>query len=483
MEGGDANNSWIRRAKFSHTIYHRVGSSKFPLLIDPLSFKNDRLPIVSKSKSDASLAFTVQLVREQLPSLHSKSISPPAQILRNKHRTVSPVPQTKLSDAFKEARSDRQRFSTPHPQRKQSDHKFKLSPKKDSSWNKYFDHGIGRVASVGTSDEFKLDFSKLYIGKKFAHGAHSQLHQGSYMGQSIAVKMTQVPLNHHEDGEDEYEDETEPSLSARLENQYNREVKILSHLHHQNVIKFIAAGRRTPVFYIITEYLPEGSLRSYLHKLEQNKESLPLQKLIGIGLDIARGMEYIHSQGIIHRDLKPENVLITKDFHMEVADFGIACEGSSQYVLSDDPGTYRWMAPEMIKRKPYGRKVDVYSFGLILWEMVAGTIPYQHMTPIQAAFAAVNKNVRPDMPGDCPAPMRALIEQSWSMQPEKRPEFWQIVKVLEQFETSLAHDGILAPLINQTCQDHKKGLLRWIQKLGATRSGGLPVQKSRLSQS
>jgi len=126
-----------------------------------------------------------------------------------------------------------------------------------------------------------------------------------------------------------------------------------------------------------------------LHKLE--RKSLPLQKLIAIALDIARGMEYIHSQGVIHRDLKPENVLIDQDFHMKIADFGIACEEAYCDSLADDPGTYRWMAPEMIKHKSYGRRVDVYSFGLILWEMVAGTIPYEDMNPIQAAFAVVNK--------------------------------------------------------------------------------------------
>ena len=110
-----------------------------------------------------------------------------------------------------------------------------------------------------------------------------------------------------------------------------------------------------------------------------------------IALDIARGMEYIHSQGVIHRDLKPENVLIDKEFHLKIADFGIACGEAYYDSPADDPGTYRWMAPEMIKKKSYGRKVDVYSFGLILWEMVAGTIPYEDMTPIQAAFAVVNK--------------------------------------------------------------------------------------------
>ena len=154
-------------------------------------------------------------------------------------------------------------------------------------------------------------------------------------------------------------------------------------------IQFVAACRKPPVYCVITEYLSEGSLRAYLHKLEH--KTLSLGKLMTIALDIARGMEYIHSQGVIHRDLKPENVLIDQEFHLKIADFGIACGEAYCDSLADDPGTYRWMAPEMIKKRSYGRKADVYSFGLILWEMVAGTIPYEDMTPIQAAFAVVNK--------------------------------------------------------------------------------------------
>lgn len=70
------------------------------------------------------------------------------------------------------------------------------------------------------------------------------------------------------------------------------------------------------------------------------------------------------------------------------------------------------------------------------------------------------------MPKDCPSAMKALIEQCWSTQPDKRPDFWQVVKVLEQFETSLTRDGTLSLKLNPICQDHKKGLLHWIQKLG-----------------
>ena len=127
----------------------------------------------------------------------------------------------------------------------------------------------------------------------------------------------------------------------------------------------------------------------FLHKLDH--KTLTLEKLISLALDIARGMEYIHSQGVIHRDLKPENILFDQDFCVKIADFGIACEEAYCDALAQDTGTFRWMAPEMIKRKHYGRKVDVYSFGLVLWEMVTGRIPYEEMSPIQAAFAVVNK--------------------------------------------------------------------------------------------
>ncbi|GLT64457.1 hypothetical protein SLA2020_369500 [Shorea laevis] len=442
----DDANSWIRRTKFSHTVCHRLDSSRlvpiqFTILPDRISGLKSR---------PATTPDPPCLPKKE--SASEKSVPNNSKVQRNpiinKQRSLSPLPETSLSDAFKEARSERKRSMTPVPRRRDPEKgivgkfvnsrspsnssplrhlaslKFneKSKTRKDSSWAKYFDHGGGRIIRVPDDDET---------------GA----------------------------------------LAARLEKQFVREVTLLSRLHHQNVIKFVAACRKPPVYCVITEYLSEGSLRAYLHKLE--RKSLPLQKLIAIALDIARGMEYIHSQDVIHRDLKPENVLIDQDFHMKIADFGIACEEAYCDSLADDPGTYRWMAPEMIKHKSYGRRVDVYSFGLILWEMVAGTIPYEDMNPIQAAFAVVNKNLRPAIPENCPPAMRALIEQCWSLHPDKRPEFWQIVKVLEQFESSLARDGTLNLVQNPTCQDHKKGLLHWIQKLGPVHptSSSMPKPK------
>ncbi|EOY28224.1 Serine-threonine/tyrosine-protein kinase [Theobroma cacao] len=477
----DDANSWIRRTKFSHTVCHRLDSSR--LVSFPFHLQSDR-----------NLEWSLGLKpRSAVASAKQKSVHNDPQIQRNpitnKQRSVSPLPQTILSDTFKEARSERRRFSTPNPQRKESDKRFRgkffhkeshdkkgsnspassnSSPlrhlgsikvqdrsksRKESAWTKYFDHAGGRVNAVEAADEHTVELSQLFLGLRFAHGAHSRLYHGIYKEEPVAVKIIRVP-----------DDDENGNLAARLEKQFNREVTLLSRLHHPNVIKFVAACRKPPVFCVITEYLSEGSLRAYLHKLDH--KSLPMEKLIAIVLEVARGMEYIHSQGVIHRDLKPENVLIDQEFHLKIADFGIACEEAYCDLLADDPGTYRWMAPEMIKKKSYGRKVDVYSFGLILWEMVAGTIPYEDMNPIQAAFAVVNKNLRPVIPHNCPPAMRALIEQCWSLHPEKRPDFWQIVKVLEQFESSLNQDGTLKLVQNPSCQDHKKGLLHWIQKLG-----------------
>ncbi|MCL7030733.1 hypothetical protein MKW94_004633 [Papaver nudicaule] len=532
MEEDDDSNSWIRRAKFSHTVCHRIDFSRLPystlskLPSVPVKVPADFDSAVSKTRggstSTTPTTSTTVVIRKsevlnnpgpeillpadrkpggicraQSRSTNRKGFlsvpsSPNPVSVTTRQRATSPLPKISLSEAFKEARIELKRFASPCLTRKESGKKgigkffrkdssqnsfsssdsysssnsvikhlssMKISDKlnksrKDSPWTKYFDRGGGKITAVDTADEWTVDLSKLYVGLRFASGAHSRLYHGIYNDEPVAVKIIRQP-----------DDDENGVMAARLEKQFKREVSLLSHLHHQNVIKLTAACKKPPVFCIITEYLSGGSLRPFLYKL--GRKSLPLEKLIAYALDIARGMEYVHSQGVIHRDLKPENILFDQDFNLKIADFGIACEEAYRDSLAEDPGTYRWMAPEMIKHKAYGRKVDVYSFGLILWEMVAGSIPYENMTPIQAAFAVVNKNLRPRIPEDCPPALGAIIEQCWAVNADKRPEFWQIVKVLEQFEVSLACDGTLNLVQNLICsQDQKKGLLSWIQKFG-----------------
>ncbi|KAL2341349.1 hypothetical protein Fmac_009289 [Flemingia macrophylla] len=225
-------------------------------------------------------------------------------------------------------------------------------------------------------EEWTADLSQLFIGNKFASGAHSRIYRGIYKQRAVAVKMVRIPS----------EDEERKVL---LETQFNSEVALLSRLFHHNIVQFIAACKKPPVYCIITEYMSQGTLRMYLNKKEPY--SLSIETILRLSLDISRGMEYLHSQGVIHRDLKSSNLLLNDEMRVKVADFGTSCLETRCRKSKGNSGTYRWMAPEMVKEKPYTRKVDVYSFGIVLWELTTALLPFQGMTPVQAAFAVAEK--------------------------------------------------------------------------------------------
>ncbi|XP_027329316.1 serine/threonine-protein kinase HT1-like isoform X2 [Abrus precatorius] len=251
-------------------------------------------------------------------------------------------------------------------------------------------------------EEWNADLSQLFIGNKFASGAHSRIYRGIYKQKAVAVKMVRIPAQDEE-------------KRALLEQQFNSEVALLSRLFHHNIVQFIAACKKPPVYCIITEYMSQGTLRM-------------------LALDISRGMEYLHSQGVIHRDLKSNNLLLNDDMRVKVADFGTSCLETRCRETKGNMGTYRWMAPEMIKEKPYTRKVDVYSFGIVLWELTTALLPFQGMTPVQAAFAVAEKNERPPLPASCQPALAHLIKRCWSANPSKRPDFCDIVSTLEKYD-------------------------------------------------
>ncbi|XP_026448117.1 serine/threonine-protein kinase HT1-like isoform X2 [Papaver somniferum] len=278
-------------------------------------------------------------------------------------------------------------------------------------------------------EEWTADLSQLFIGNKFASGAHSRIYRGIYKQRAVAVKMVRVP-NQDEETRD------------LLEKQFTSEVALLSRLLHPNIVQFIAACKKPPVYCIITEYMSQGTLRMYLNK--KQPYSLSTETILRLALDISRGMQYLHSQGVMHRDLKSNNLLLNDEMRVKVADFGTSCLETQCRASKGNMGTYRWMAPEMIKEKPYTKKVDVYSFGIVLWELTTALLPFQGMTPVQAAFAVAEKKARPPLPANCQPALANLIKRCWASNPSKRPDFTYIVSVLENYDECVK-DGVPLP--------------------------------------
>ncbi|KAJ4798905.1 Protein kinase superfamily protein [Rhynchospora pubera] len=292
------------------------------------------------------------------------------------------------------------------------------------SWSMLLDPGsdVSDANSGPQKEEWMADLSQLFIGNKFASGSNSRIYRGIYKQIAVAIKMVKIPE------QDEKRRET-------LEREFNSEVAFLSRLYHPNIVQFIAASKKPPVYCIITEYMSQGTLRMYLHKKEPY--SLSTETVLRLALDISRGMEYLHAQGVIHRDLKSHNLLLNDEMRVKVADFGTSCLETQCRSSKGNMGTYRWMAPEMIKEKPCTRKVDVYSFGVVLWELTTCLVPYQGMTPVQAAYAVAEKNLRPPLSTTCSPILNNLIRRCWSANPAKRPEFSYVVSVLEKFDHCL----------------------------------------------
>ncbi|RDX62530.1 Serine/threonine-protein kinase HT1, partial [Mucuna pruriens] len=271
-------------------------------------------------------------------------------------------------------------------------------------------------------DEWTIDLRKLNMGEPFAQGAFGKLYRGTYNGEDVAIKILERPEN-------------DRAKAQLMEQQFQQEVMMLATLKHPNIVRFIGACRKPMVWCIVTEYAKGGSVRQFLMK-RQNR-SVPLKLAVKQALDVARGMAYVHGLGLIHRDLKSDNLLIFGDKSIKIADFGVARIEVQTEGMTPETGTYRWMAPEMIQHRPYTQKVDVYSFGIVLWELITGMLPFQNMTAVQAAFAVVNKNVRPIIPNDCLPVLRDIMTRCWDPNPDVRPPFAEIVGMLENAETEI----------------------------------------------
>ena len=226
---------------------------------------------------------------------------------------------------------------------------------------------------------------------------------------------------------------------------WRAEVDALTRLRHPNIIQYLGCVVSPPTYCLVLEFCDAGDLYRAL------RFPTPAGLLLRVSRAVATGMGYLHRRQIMHRDLKSSNVLLTTAGGVKLTDFGVAVQvavgervaagtaaGASPMdafehscdPLTTETGTYRWMAPEVTRHEGYSKSADVFSYAMLLFELLTHEVPFADRPPLQAAVAIGLQDLRPPLPEGVPTPVERLVKACWSRRPNARPKFEEIVLTL-----------------------------------------------------
>ncbi|WVZ77303.1 hypothetical protein U9M48_025186 [Paspalum notatum var. saurae] len=272
--------------------------------------------------------------------------------------------------------------------------------------------------------ESEIPWEDLDIGERIGLGSYGEVYHADWNGTEVAVKKF-----------------LDQDLSGVSLEQFKCEVRIMSRLRHPNVVLFLGYVTQPPNLSILTEYLPRGSLYRLLHRPNSQIDEVRRLKM---ALDVAKGMNYLHSSHptIVHRDLKSPNLLVDKNWVVKVSDFGMSRLKHHTFLSSKSTaGTPEWMAPEVLRNEPSNEKCDVYSFGVILWELATMRVPWSGLNPMQVVGAVGFQNRRLDIPKEVDPQVASIISSCWDNDPSKRPSFSQLLSPLKQLHRLVAMES------------------------------------------
>jgi len=273
------------------------------------------------------------------------------------------------------------------------------------------------VPAITTEEKYVIDYNELVEWIEIGKGSFGLVFRCKWRETVVAVKQLK-------------------EVDEKSITDFKTEASILTGLRaHPNVVLFLGITSFPQPVTLITEYCEGGSLEKFILA----NEKIPVNLIGRILLGVARGMLHLHSENIIHRDLAARNILLTANLDAKVSDFGLSRQKEAKEFESktkSDIGPLKWMSPEAIKKKVYSTKSDVWSYSILMWEVIARREPYPEMDSVAAAMAVCHEDLRPTIPAHCEHVFSRLMQSCWNTDPEERPSFKEICEVLSSYDFS-----------------------------------------------
>eukprot|EP01114_Cavostelium_apophysatum_P014240 TRINITY_DN3642_c1_g2_i1.p1 TRINITY_DN3642_c1_g2~~TRINITY_DN3642_c1_g2_i1.p1 ORF type:complete len:755 (+),score=73.92 TRINITY_DN3642_c1_g2_i1:135-2399(+) len=269
---------------------------------------------------------------------------------------------------------------------------------------------------VNLSDGVELDLlSDVVLGVTIGSGQFGQVYKGTFKGKEVAIKELQK-----KNGQALEEVEKEAAINSLIS-------------PHPNVVKFLGVAVMADKILLVSEFYGGGSLDRVIREVKMEH-----RQQIRWALEIARGMFHLHNSvkgiSIIHRDLAARNVLLSSNGTAAVCDFGMSRLKSDSEDYGKTLSMYgplKWMAPESLSLRKYSTKSDVFSYGVVLYEICTGRAPWDKISNIEAAQRVIQGERLP-IPESCERMFSELMKRCWAAEPDKRPDFGDIIKFFEE---------------------------------------------------
>eukprot|EP00026_Physarum_polycephalum_P001091 Phypoly_transcript_01092.p1 GENE.Phypoly_transcript_01092~~Phypoly_transcript_01092.p1 ORF type:complete len:1198 (+),score=219.95 Phypoly_transcript_01092:455-3595(+) len=276
----------------------------------------------------------------------------------------------------------------------------------------------------GERRAYRIDMKQVEVNHLIGSGSFGYVYTGTYRGADVAIKKLK-----------------KQNLTKKQLEEFTNEAAIMVGLRHPNILLFMGVNSTPPDLCIITELMPRGSLFDVLHE----QYEIPFQFRIKMALDVLKGLQFIHSAGFIHRDLKSPNLLIDKSWNIKIADFGLSAGKAS---LDDEAQiSLLWTAPEILTKEKncYSELSDVYSFAVILWELMSRKVPFECLPPGTIATRVVQGH-RPEIDPNWDKQVQQVLRFTWDGNKEQRVDVKTARRMIEEINIGDTESANIRPM-------------------------------------